>query len=127
MQDTFYFDDKRLLRTQTSPVQIRTMLAQKPPIRMIALVLYLEEILILRILLCFIKLKALWWKKGKRLALQFKKCIGRFLRYMFGDVKVRFRPSFSHLQNLLLKLIFLVYFAKERVVEFANIQVGLKF
>lgn len=36
MQDTFYFDDKRLLRTQTSPVQIRTMLAQKPPIRMIA-------------------------------------------------------------------------------------------
>lgn len=36
MQDTFYFPDGRLLRTQTSPVQIRTMEQQKPPIRIIA-------------------------------------------------------------------------------------------
>jgi phenylalanyl-tRNA synthetase alpha chain len=42
MHDTFYFDrldgegQKMLLRTHTSPVQIRTMLAQKPPIRIIA-------------------------------------------------------------------------------------------
>ena len=35
MQDTFYFNDTMLLRTHTSPVQIRTMLSQKPPIRMI--------------------------------------------------------------------------------------------
>jgi phenylalanyl-tRNA synthetase alpha chain len=40
MQDTFYFnpkpdDSQLLLRTHTSPVQIRTMLAQKPPIRVI--------------------------------------------------------------------------------------------
>ncbi|MDP2892488.1 MAG: phenylalanine--tRNA ligase subunit alpha [Bacillota bacterium] len=35
MQDTFYITDKILLRTHTSPVQVRTMLAQKPPIRMI--------------------------------------------------------------------------------------------
>lgn len=35
MQDTFYFTDEILLRTHTSPVQIRTMLSQKPPIRMI--------------------------------------------------------------------------------------------
>jgi len=40
MHDTFYFNPKpdgsrRLLRTHTSPVQIRTMLAQKPPIRVI--------------------------------------------------------------------------------------------
>jgi phenylalanyl-tRNA synthetase alpha chain len=35
-QDTFYITDKILLRTQTSPVQIRTMEKQKPPIRMIA-------------------------------------------------------------------------------------------
>ena len=40
MHDTFYFPPKRdgsrlLLRTHTSPVQIRTMLAQKPPIRVI--------------------------------------------------------------------------------------------
>jgi phenylalanyl-tRNA synthetase alpha chain len=43
MHDTFYFPDqmavdgkKMLLRTHTSPVQIRTMMDQKPPIRIIA-------------------------------------------------------------------------------------------
>lgn len=41
MQDTFYLEAKgekgpKLLRTQTSPVQVRTMENQKPPIRMIA-------------------------------------------------------------------------------------------
>lgn len=35
-QDTFYINDKILLRTQTSPVQVRTMEQKKPPIRMIA-------------------------------------------------------------------------------------------
>jgi phenylalanyl-tRNA synthetase alpha chain len=35
-QDTFYINDKVLLRTQTSPVQVRTMQSQKPPIRIIA-------------------------------------------------------------------------------------------
>jgi len=35
MQDTFYISEKVLLRTHTSPVQIRTMLREKPPIRMI--------------------------------------------------------------------------------------------
>ncbi|ESH55189.1 phenylalanyl-tRNA synthetase subunit alpha [Salmonella enterica subsp. enterica serovar Bareilly str. 2780] len=34
--DTFWFDATRLLRTQTSGVQIRTMKAQQPPIRIIA-------------------------------------------------------------------------------------------
>ena len=36
--DTFYFDDDDsvLLRTQTSPMQIRVMEQQKPPIRMLA-------------------------------------------------------------------------------------------
>ena len=35
MQDTFYLENGLVLRTQTSPVQIRTMLANKPPIRII--------------------------------------------------------------------------------------------
>jgi phenylalanyl-tRNA synthetase alpha chain len=34
-QDTFFLEDGRLLRTHTSPVQIRTMLSRKPPIRVI--------------------------------------------------------------------------------------------
>ena len=36
MQDTFYITEDLLLRTQTSPVQIRTMEKQDPPVRMIA-------------------------------------------------------------------------------------------
>ncbi len=35
MHDTFYFPDGRLLRTHTSPVQIRVMQQQQPPIRVI--------------------------------------------------------------------------------------------
>ncbi len=37
MQDTFYVNkEEHLLRTHTSPVQIRTMLSQRPPIQMVA-------------------------------------------------------------------------------------------
>ncbi|HKH21630.1 MAG TPA: phenylalanine--tRNA ligase subunit alpha, partial [Gammaproteobacteria bacterium] len=36
MHDTFYFDDGRLLRTHTSPVQIRVMEITRPPLRIIA-------------------------------------------------------------------------------------------
>jgi phenylalanyl-tRNA synthetase alpha chain len=36
MQDTFFIDDNLLLRTHTSPVQIRTMLKHAPPVRIIA-------------------------------------------------------------------------------------------
>ncbi|MBK1644834.1 phenylalanine--tRNA ligase subunit alpha [Thiocapsa imhoffii] len=36
MHDTFYFDTQRLLRTHTSPVQIRVMETQKPPLKIIA-------------------------------------------------------------------------------------------
>lgn len=36
MHDTFYFADGRLLRTHTSPVQIRTLEQQAPPVRIIA-------------------------------------------------------------------------------------------
>ncbi len=35
-QDTFYINENILLRTQTSPVQIRTMEKQKPPVRVIS-------------------------------------------------------------------------------------------
>lgn len=36
MSDTFYFDASRVLRTHTSPVQVRTMKKTEPPIRMIS-------------------------------------------------------------------------------------------
>nr|VFJ63016.1 MAG: phenylalanyl-tRNA synthetase alpha chain [Candidatus Kentron sp. FM]VFJ72879.1 MAG: phenylalanyl-tRNA synthetase alpha chain [Candidatus Kentron sp. FM]VFK19540.1 MAG: phenylalanyl-tRNA synthetase alpha chain [Candidatus Kentron sp. FM] len=36
MHDTFYFDERLLLRTHTSPVQIRVMQGERPPLRVIA-------------------------------------------------------------------------------------------
>lgn len=36
MQDTFYISEDVVLRTHTSPVQIRTMLGQEPPVRVVA-------------------------------------------------------------------------------------------
>ena len=36
MTDTFYVNDEVLLRTQTSPVQVRTLLSEKPPIRVLS-------------------------------------------------------------------------------------------
>jgi phenylalanyl-tRNA synthetase alpha chain len=36
-RDTFYFDEKTLLRTHTSPSQIRAMLAQEPPLYLVSL------------------------------------------------------------------------------------------
>lgn len=35
-KDTFYLDDQRILRTQTSPVQVRVMEKQRPPIKILA-------------------------------------------------------------------------------------------
>ncbi|MFM1602937.1 phenylalanine--tRNA ligase subunit alpha, partial [Helcococcus ovis] len=36
LSDTFYIDKETLLRTHTSPVQVRTMMQQEPPIRMVS-------------------------------------------------------------------------------------------
>lgn len=36
MHDSFYIDDRHLLRTHTSPVQIRTMLSRKPPLAIVS-------------------------------------------------------------------------------------------
>lgn len=36
LQDTFYVNEEQVLRTQTSPIQVRTMMDRKPPIRILA-------------------------------------------------------------------------------------------
>jgi phenylalanyl-tRNA synthetase alpha chain len=95
MQDTFYFKDNMLLRTHTSPVQIRTMLAQNPPIRMICPGAVFRPDLDLTHTPMFHQIEGL--VVDKRGAISFanlKSILEEFLRYMFGDVKVRFRPSF---------------------------------
>ena len=95
MQDTFYFKDEMLLRTHTSPVQIRTMMSTKPPIRMIAPGAVFRRDYDLTHTPMFHQVEGLLVdEEGKVSFANLKYILEDFLKYMFGDVKVRFRPSF---------------------------------
>ena len=95
MQDTFYFKDGTLLRTHTSPVQIRTMLSKKPPIRMISPGAVFRRDYDLTHTPMFHQVEGLVVdEKGKVSFANLKFILESFLIYMFGDVEVRFRPSF---------------------------------
>ena len=95
MQDTFFFKDGSLLRTHTSPVQIRTMLKQKPPIRMIAPGAVFRRDYDLTHTPMFHQVEGLVvGKRGEISFANLKAVLIDFLHYMFGDVDVRFRPSF---------------------------------
>ena len=95
MQDTFYFKDEMLLRTHTSPVQIRTMLEHKPPIRMIAPGAVFRRDYDLTHTPMFHQVEGLVVdEEGKVSFANLKFILEDFLKYMFGDVDVRFRPSF---------------------------------
>ena len=95
MQDTFYTSNNHLLRTHTSPVQIRTMQNEKPPIRMIAPGTVFRRDFDLTHTPMFHQIEGLVVEKGNKVSFaNLKYILEDFLRYMFGDVKVRFRPSF---------------------------------
>jgi len=95
MQDTFYMNDGTLLRTHTSPVQIRTMLKQKPPIRMISPGAVFRRDYDLTHTPMFHQVEGLVVDEaGKVSFANLKFMLESFLVEMFGDVKVRFRPSF---------------------------------
>lgn len=95
MQDTFFFKDGMLLRTHTSPVQIRTMLSKKPPIRMISPGAVFRKDLDLTHTPQFHQVEGLVVEEGDKVSFSnLKFILEDFLTYMFGDVKVRFRPSF---------------------------------
>lgn len=95
MQDTFYFNDGGLLRTHTSPVQIRMMLESKPPIRMIAPGSVFRRDYDLTHTPMFHQVEGLVVdEKGKVSFANLKSILTDFLHTMFGEVDVRFRPSF---------------------------------
>ena len=95
MQDTFYFKDGSLLRTHTSPVQIRTMLNTKPPIRMIAPGSVFRRDYDITHTPMFHQVEGLVVEEeGKVSFANLKFILEDFLKTMFGEVEVRFRPSF---------------------------------
>lgn len=95
MQDTFYFKDSMLLRTHTSPVQIRTMEKGSLPIRMIAPGSVFRRDYDLTHSPMFHQVEGLVVDKKDSISFSHLKYILEdFLHFMFGDVKIRFRSSF---------------------------------
>jgi len=96
MHDTFYFDPKILLRTHTSPVQVRVMESQKPPIRIICPGrVYRFDPPDPSHLPMFHQLEGLVVDRNISFA-DLKGTVVEFLRVFFekDDLDVRFRPSY---------------------------------
>jgi phenylalanyl-tRNA synthetase alpha chain len=93
-QDTFFLEDGRLLRTHTSPVQIRTMLARKPPIRVICPGRVFRHDNDLRHSPMFHQVEGLAVAEGISFA-DLKGTLEAFIHRLFTpDTGVRLRPSF---------------------------------
>lgn len=92
-QDTFYVSENVVLRTQTSPVQIRTMETQKPPIRVIAPGrVYRSDAVDATHSPVFHQIEGLVVDKGITMA-HLKSTLQTFARRLYGEKTVtRFRP-----------------------------------
>ncbi len=92
-QDTFYINQNVLLRTQTSPVQIRVMENKKPPIRIIAPGrVYRSDAVDATHSPLFHQVEGLVIDKGITMA-DLKGTLEVFIKGLYGeDSKVRFRP-----------------------------------
>ena len=97
MQDTFFMKNGSdlLLRTHTSPVQIRVMQGMKPPIRSIMPGrVYRNEAISARSLAEFHQIEGLYIDRNVSFA-ELKATMMAFARKMYGNnIKFRFRPSF---------------------------------
>jgi phenylalanyl-tRNA synthetase alpha chain len=93
--DCFYLDDNTLLRSHTSPVQIRVMETTKPPIRIVAPGrVYRPDTVDATHMYMFHQLEALVVDEGVSMV-DMKTTIEQFIHAFFGrDTKWRFRPSF---------------------------------
>jgi phenylalanyl-tRNA synthetase alpha chain len=94
MQDTFYVSGEILLRTQTSPVQIRTMERQKPPVRIICPGRVYRRDADITHSPVFHQVEGLAVDRGISMS-DLKGTLALFARELFGpDSRIRFRPSF---------------------------------
>ncbi len=93
MQDTFYITDKVLLRSQTSPVQVRVMEKQKPPIRIVSPGrVYRSDDVDATHSPLFHQFEGLVVDRGITMG-DLKGMLELFAKNMFGaDTRIRFRP-----------------------------------
>lgn len=94
MQDTLYITGNRLLRTHTSPVQVRTMLSRKPPLAIIAPGKVYRRDSDLTHTPMFHQVEGLMVGKDITMA-NLRGILLAFVRAVFDpDTRLRFRPSF---------------------------------
>jgi len=94
MQDTFYFSDTLLLRTHTSPVQIRVMEKRKPPLRVIVPGKVFRRDSDVSHTPMFHQVEGLMVGSGISMA-HLKGVVSLFFQQIFGkETTLRFRPSF---------------------------------
>lgn len=94
MQDTFYFKDNTLLRTQTSNVQIRVMKNTPPPLRIIAIGRVYRRDFDLTHTPMFHQMEGFIVDEGVNFA-ELKGMLSQFLHAFFDEnIGIRFRPSY---------------------------------
>lgn len=94
MQDTFYVEDNIVLRTHTSPVQIRVMEKQRPPVRILSPGRVYRRDSDISHTPMFHQIEGLLVDMGITFG-DLKGILASFLKQMFGeDTTLRFRPSF---------------------------------
>jgi phenylalanyl-tRNA synthetase alpha chain len=94
MQDTFYFSENVVLRTHTSPVQIRTMEKSRPPVRIICPGKVYRRDADITHSPMFMQIEGLWVDRHVSLA-DLKGVLTAFVEEYFGvGIGLRFRPSF---------------------------------
>ena len=94
MQDTFYVEDNIVLRTHTSPVQVRTMEKQKPPVRILSPGRVYRPDSDISHTPMFHQIEGLLVDRGITFG-DLKGVLTSFVTQMFGeDTALRFRPSF---------------------------------
>ncbi|MCX5879928.1 MAG: phenylalanine--tRNA ligase subunit alpha [Deltaproteobacteria bacterium] len=94
MQDTFYVSENVVLRTHTSPMQVRTMEKQAPPVSIIAPGKVYRRDSDVSHTPMFHQVEGLLVDKGVTLG-DLKGTLTTFVHQMFGrDTSLRFRPSF---------------------------------
>lgn len=91
--DTFYISDNVILRTQTSPVQVRYMLEHKPPFRMICPGKVYRPDYDVSHTPMFHQMEGLMIGENISFA-NLKGILTHFVKKVFGETEVRFRPHF---------------------------------
>ena len=94
MQDTLYVSDGIVLRTHTSPLQVRTMLKQKPPVAVVAPGRVYRRDSDITHTPMFHQVEGLLVDEHVTMA-DLRGTLTAFMREVFGsDTRIRFRPSF---------------------------------